>query len=91
MVDMPHAVDMLLKSHFFILQCMCVVIFYMLAPIPLALSRRCTSQDVMSQENLSIFSDVCYFLSACIVVSGFGKGSSYTYSVSAGSVLTNRF
>nr|UQI50299.1 leptin receptor gene-related protein [Haliclona caerulea] len=49
-----------------------VLIFYLLSPIPLGLARRCTSQEVMSAENLSIFTDICYFLSACIVVSGFG-------------------
>ena len=59
--------------------------FYIVSPIPLALVRRCISEELMSAENLKVLREVCYFLSACIVVSGFGK---MAYS-SAVTVLSN--
>lgn len=48
------------------------VLLYFISPIPLAIARCFKSQEVISAESLSVLFDVCYFLSACIVVSGFG-------------------
>ena len=48
------------------------VLFYLIAPIPLAVARKCGSDDYLSQESSALLHEICYFLSACIVVSGFG-------------------
>ena len=48
------------------------VLFYLIAPIPLAIARRCGSDDYLSAESSALLHEICYFLSACIVVSGFG-------------------
>jgi len=49
-----------------------VLPFYLLSPIPLAIARKCLSEDYLSPESSNLLHEVCYFLSACIVVSGFG-------------------
>lgn len=48
------------------------MLFYLIAPIPLAIARKCGSDDYISQESSALLHEICYFLSACIVVSGFG-------------------
>ncbi len=48
------------------------VLLYLMSPIPLGIARCCKSRDAFSSESLSILLDISYFLSACIVVSGFG-------------------
>lgn len=48
------------------------VLFYLIAPIPLAIARKFGSDDYLSQESGALLYEICYFLSACIVVSGFG-------------------
>lgn len=48
------------------------MLFYFISPIPLAIARKCGTGDYLSQESSSLLYEVCYFLSACIVVSGFG-------------------
>ncbi|XP_003387198.1 PREDICTED: leptin receptor gene-related protein-like [Amphimedon queenslandica] len=49
-----------------------VLIFYLLAPVPLTLAKLCTVRECASEESLKVLYDICYFISACIVVSGFG-------------------
>ncbi|CAI8010160.1 Leptin receptor gene-related protein [Geodia barretti] len=49
-----------------------VVLFYILSPIPLAISRKLSSEDYLSPESNSLVKEVSYFISACIVVGGFG-------------------
>ena len=68
------------------------VLFYLMAPIPLAVARCCVSRDAMSPENLSIFTEICYFISACIVVSGFGEDYNTTsqYLMMMGMYCTHR-
>lgn len=48
------------------------MLFYFISPIPLAIARKCGTGDYLSQESSALLYEVCYFLSACIVVSGFG-------------------
>ena len=52
--------------------CHLLVLFYLVSPIPLAIARKCGSDDYLSQESSALLHEICYFLSACIVVSGFG-------------------
>ena len=51
---------------------MFVLIFYLLSPIPLAFARRLKGADYLSPESLALVYEICYFISACVVVSGFG-------------------
>ena len=48
------------------------MLFYLISPIPLAIARKCGSVDYLSQESSALLHEICYFISACIVVSGFG-------------------
>ena len=48
------------------------MLFYLIAPIPLAIARKCGSDDYLSPESSALLHEVAYFMSACIVVSGFG-------------------
>jgi hypothetical protein len=51
---------------------MFVVVFYLLSPMPLALIRLLKNREWMDEEN-HVAVEVAYFVSACIVVSAFGK------------------
>ena len=48
------------------------VLFYLISPIPLAIARKCGSDDYLSPESSVLLHEICYFISACVVVSGFG-------------------
>ena len=48
------------------------VLFYLISPIPLTIARKCGSDDYLSPESSALLHEICYFISACIVVSGFG-------------------
>lgn len=48
------------------------VLFYLISPIPLAIARKCGSDDYLSPESSALLHEICYFISACVVVSGFG-------------------
>ncbi len=62
----------MLSCHMITMSLPLTVLLYMMSPIPLGLARCCKSRDAFSSESLSILLDISYFLSACIVVSGFG-------------------
>jgi hypothetical protein len=49
-----------------------VGVFYLMSPVPLAIARCCSIKECMPEEYLRILYDLCYFISACIVISGFG-------------------
>jgi hypothetical protein len=49
-----------------------VIIFYVLAPFPIAIGRRCTSDNSYSMRDSSPCSDLMWFITSVIVVSAFG-------------------
>ena len=49
-----------------------VIIFYVLAPIPITIGRRCSSDNSYSIRDSSPCSDLMWFITSVIVISAFG-------------------
>ena len=60
-----------LVLHIIFLLCMYVVIFYLMAPFPLGIVRCLINREFL-EEGGKVALEIAYFVSACIVISGFG-------------------